>query len=101
MRNYIREEQLHNLLRILDKEVTGKSETHPTFNDFPTDFEYGGVTYHLSDGGYSNVFFRVDVEQFTGNLFINDTATKEIEEKFNKLRVLRAIIETFYIGGQN
>lgn len=95
-RNYIEETQLHRLLKILDKEVTGKCETHKTFKDFPKDFAYGGVKYYLSDGR-SNVRFGLRVGPFTGHLFINDNSITETKEKFQELYLLKIVIETFFL----
>ena len=37
--NWAKRDQIHRLLRMLDKEVTGKSETHKSHRDFPDEFE--------------------------------------------------------------
>ncbi len=97
--HWIDRDRLHRFLRTLDIEVTGKSETHKKFTDFPDDFEFGGVQYHLSDGGRSSVMFGKKVGRWTGHLFINDTASSEAKQKFDQLFMLRAVIETFSLCG--
>lgn len=97
--NWAKRDQIHSLLRILDKEVTGRSETYTSHNDFPDEFETGGVQYHLSDGGRSSVMFGKKIGRWTGHLFINDTASDEAKQRFDELFMLRAIIETFSLCG--
>lgn len=97
--NWAKRDQLRDLLRMLDKEVTGKSETYKSHRDFPEDFELGNVHYQLSDGGRSSVMFGQRVGRWSGHLFMNDTASDEAKKKFDQLFMLRAIIETFSLCG--
>ena len=92
--NYMRRDTLHGLLRMLDKEVTGKNETYKAARDFPNDFACGGAKYHLSDG-HSRVAFGYR----SGSLIMTMDSSEQAKAKFEKLYMLRAIIETFFLGG--
>lgn len=97
--NWAKRDQIHSLLRMLDKEITGKSETYKSHQDFPKDFELGGVEYQLSDGGRSSVRFGLRVGVFTGRLLINTNSSADAKEKFKELKILRAVIEMFSLYG--
>ena len=96
--NWAKRDQIHSLLRMLDVEVTGKSDTHKSHQDFPDDFEFGGVEYHLSDGR-SSVRFELRVGPLTGHLFMTTNSSPDARKKFTDLRTLRAVIETFSLCG--
>lgn len=89
--NWAKRDRLRSLLRMLDFEVTGKNETYKSHQDFPEDFELGGVEYYLSDGGYSRVCFN----DMTGKLFMTSNSTDQAKKQFERLSLLRGIIETF------
>ena len=96
--HWIKRDQIRSLLKLLDKEITGKNETHKNHQDFPEEFEFGDVHYQLSDGR-SSVSFGLNLGKFNGRLFISTNSSADAKKKFEELRVLRAVIETFSLCG--